>query len=146
MREGRVIYIRVSPKDCMGVVDVLKVLEIKPSGMSFAQATSIAFSSAMESLRQSSIIPTRDGFGYGEMMSVFPPDSKASRGRKLEMSKIVQGRSIRPIIEDAPDKARRRRRFEELTFRLQNDPLNISEVEHKEILELVEEFNPAAQD
>lgn len=72
---GRVVQIRVNPKDCMAVVDVIQAARMHFTGMSFAQAVSTALACAMESFRQNNIVPTRDGFEYTAMMEPFPDNT-----------------------------------------------------------------------
>ena len=144
MKAGRVACIRVNPKDCMAILDVLKRIDYLPPGMSFAHGVSVALGSVLESLRQSGVIPTRDGFDYSEMMKFFPPDTKASRGRKLAITDVVQqaGEDVNypPVVPDTPERARRRLRFGEMRFRKEADPINWSEADQREFQVLVDEF------
>ena len=144
MKPGRTTYIRVNPKDCMSIIDVLKKIDYTPSGISFGQAVSVALGSMLESLRQAGVIPTRDGFEYLEMMKFFPPDTKASRGRKLAITDVVQqaGEDVNypPVVPDTPEKARRRLRFGEMRFKKEADPINWSEADQREFQALVDEF------
>jgi len=69
MKTGRVVYIRVNPKDCMSCVDVCQKVGLVTRGMSFAQLVSLALSSLLETVRKDGAIPTRDGYEYNEMMA-----------------------------------------------------------------------------
>lgn len=100
MRPGRVTQIRVSPKDCMSIIDVLDRIQLYRSGMSFAQATSVVLACAIETFRKQSLIPTRDGFEYSSMMQRFPADTIITRGRKTTMPDIAQLEA--PILTAAP--------------------------------------------
>lgn len=148
MRVGRVARIRLSPRDCMAVVDILKHIGIHPTGMSFSQGVSITLSSALESFRQSKIIPTRDGFEYTELMRMFPPDRLIDRSRKLDITKHLQARTsdgavVPPIlVPDTPEVQRRRTRYNELRFKRENDEINMSEADWAEFRLLVDEFLP----
>jgi hypothetical protein len=71
MKPGVVSTIRVNPKDCMGVLDVLDVAGIPTRGMSFASITSLALSSLLQTMREQQVIPTRDGFEYLDMMGPY---------------------------------------------------------------------------
>ena len=142
-KAGRSVYIRVNPKDCQSVVDVLKRVDILPRGMSFSQGVSIALASCLEGLRQAGVIPTRDGYDFNEVMAAFPLDRKADRVRKLDITGVIQGKGdfeAPPIIVETPERARRRLRYEELRFKLNNDALNFSEENRAELRPLVDEF------
>lgn len=142
---GRAVYIRVSPKDCMAVVDVLRQIDLLPRGMSFAQAVSLALSSAFEGLRQAGIIPTRTGFEFTDMMVHFPPDRKIDRMRKLDVTNAISGAgdfTAPSIIPETAERKRKRLRYEELKFKRETDPVNMSEVEMEEFRPLVDEFLP----
>ncbi len=140
MKIGRVARIRVNPKDCMAVVDVLKKLDIVPRGMSFSQGVSVVLSSALESFRQSGLIPIRDGFEFSQLLEVFPPDRPADRARKLEITEIMSAHKAPALIPETPDRKRRRLRFEELKFKKEHDDLNWTEALQEEFRPLVDEF------
>ena len=87
MRPGRVAQIRLNPKDCMTVVDIVNQAGgIKPS-MSFAQAVSLALGCAFETFRKKGVVPDRDGFEFNDMMQPFPD---TTRGRRAEQYCIAQ--------------------------------------------------------
>ena len=89
MKAGRVVSIRVNPRDCLAAIDTLEKIGLRVKGMSFAQVVSIAFSSAMESFRQNGIVPDRDGFEFNEMMQQFPADSRR-KGRAIAITKALE--------------------------------------------------------
>lgn len=99
-KPGRVARIRLNPKDCMSVVDVINAAGINTRGMSFASAVSLSLSSLMETARQSNLIPTRDGFDYLDMMQQF--EGRSGQARKLQITQAVEslGSSIiAPVVE-----------------------------------------------
>jgi hypothetical protein len=92
MMPGEVVYIRVNPKDCMRVVEVLKLtgmmeIQKKFDNMSFPQAVSLALSSLLQAAVESKMIPDHDGFEYSEIMRPF--SNKTRTSRKLAFAKGV---------------------------------------------------------
>lgn len=87
MLPGEIARIRVNPRDCMGVVDVLKNTGMYTEGMSFSAGTSLVFSALLESARQAGLIPMRDGFEYTEMMQPFLDKSRGKK--KLEITRLT---------------------------------------------------------
>lgn len=140
MRVGRIARIRVNPKDCVAIVDVLQKLEINTPGISFSQGVSIALSSAMEAFRQNGVIPVRDEFDYTKLMQRFPEDRPADRARKLEVTSAIGLRGAPALVGETPDRKRRRLRYEELRFKKKSDSLNWTDEEQQELVPLVEEF------
>lgn len=90
MRAGKVVQIRLNPKDCMSVVDVLDVAGINIKDLSYAQAVSLAMGSILAGLREAGTIPDRDGFEYSEVMA--PWDSGRSK-RKLDVTRFISQQS-----------------------------------------------------
>ena len=64
MKAGMVATIRVSPKDCISVLDILDVAQVRRDNMSFASCTSLALSSLIGMARQAGIIEEPDGFAF----------------------------------------------------------------------------------
>lgn len=84
MRPGIVATIRVNPKDCMAVVDVMEAVGITTEGMSFPAMISLTLSSLLQTARDNNQIPTRDGFEYNEIMA--PYQRQKRNKRKLEIT------------------------------------------------------------
>src|SRR3990167_11030885 len=103
MKPGEVVTIRVNPRDCISVTDVVERLGIYPQGMSFSSAVAISLSSMLEFMREHKVIPVRDGFEYGERMSPFSLKSRTSR--KLSINKTLLGtndeKQITALVMDA---------------------------------------------
>ena len=138
---GRVARIRVNPQDCMAVVDVLRLLELKPEQFTFDQAVRVALSSLLESARSHNAIPRRDGFEYSQMMSQFIQRFTTDRTKTFEVTKLINTASIRASVPDHTAE-RKFRRFEELNFKLQADSANISPAEQHELQQLAAELWP----
>ena len=140
---GRVVSIRINPKDCMAAIDVIDKINMKVPGMSFAQVVSAAFSSAMESLRRANIIPTRDGFEFSEMMRVYPPSPKGSRGRTIAITETFglagSDGQIPAAVLESPAAKRARARFEALREKARSGE-ELSPGEESEYMELQQDF------
>jgi hypothetical protein len=77
-KAGEVVYIRVNPKDCLSVLDLMKKTGVSIRDKSFPQMVSLALSSALEAMRMQGIIPAEpDMFQYSNRMKYY-----AGRGRK----------------------------------------------------------------
>lgn len=147
MTPGIVITLRVNPKDCMSVADLVQKLNAYTSGMSFSSAVSIALSSAMESFRVNSILPERSGFDYEQVMAPFK--IKKRDARKLAIASTIRMTGelygVRPLIPQTDEARialeRKRVRLDELQFKLDNDPRNMSTEESLEYIELAKEFD-----
>lgn len=71
MKGGMVVRIRVSPKDCMSIIDAAQVLGIQPTQYSMSALTSLVLSSLLEVQRKAGTVPTRSGFEYLSMMEPY---------------------------------------------------------------------------
>lgn len=137
MKVGEVVQIRVNPRDCMGVADVVRQLNLHIQGMSFAQAVSITLTALLETVRSAGKIPSRDGWEYGEVMAPFA--FKKRSARKLEITKafeLTNPVGILPSepIPELPIEARRlQSRLRELEWKRDADPGNFSEAEQREL-------------
>lgn len=72
-KAGMVVQIRVNPKDCLAILDIMHACNIDPyDGRSFAQCVSIALSSMIGMTRRASIIAEEeDGFQFLNRMGPF---------------------------------------------------------------------------
>ena len=142
MKPGRVVSIRLNPRDCLAVIDVVEKLSLNIRGMSFSQAVSIALASAMESLRQAGAIPERDGFEFTEMMQRYPAVTKGARGQALRITNAMRlaGPDVQvPAAAPSREVTQARIRLDELLLRCEADPLNAS-AEDKAELERLASF------
>lgn len=80
-----VVRIRVSPKDCMSVVDAARLVGVPPERYSMSALTSLVLSSLLEVHRKSGLIPERSGFEYSEMMEPFRNRKGALRQKMTEV-------------------------------------------------------------
>lgn len=68
MRAGFVARIRVNPKDCLSILDVVQGSGLNIEGMSFSAITSLATACMLEALRKANAIPHNDGFDFEQRM------------------------------------------------------------------------------
>lgn len=109
MRAGQVVRIRVNPKDCVSVLDVLELAGVNTRGMSYSSLVSLALSSMLQGLRDMETIPDRDGFEYLDKMSPFLKTSQKSKAqfadaiyRKGMNGQVTRGVGKPAIIFDEP--------------------------------------------
>lgn len=122
-RPGRVVQIRVTPRDCLSVIDVWDKLGVKIEGASFSQLVSTALASALESFRKNGIIPDRDGTEYSRMMERFP-DIKAARARALSINEVMYHHEVPAVVPETLETRRAFSRFKELRLKVdENDPM-----------------------
>lgn len=89
MRLGKVVSIRINPKDCMSIIDVLDAARVDTTGMSYSSMTALAVSALLEHMRNTKMIPVRDGFEYLKMMSQYI-DSPRSHAKLIVADRIQQ--------------------------------------------------------
>jgi len=81
LKGGMTPTIRISPKDCLSILDVLDVAGVQRHGMSFASCTSLALSSLIGMARQAGIIEEPDGFAYLERVGPYHGQRNDKRKR-----------------------------------------------------------------
>lgn len=145
MRPGRVVTLRVNPKDCLSILDILDKAELYIPRMGFSAAVSLALSSMLEAYRQGGHIPVRDGFEYGDMMSRFSDHPKVDRVRKLAITEVIHKLGSEAQVPPAIDvnrvaHDRMDRRWNELQMRKQMTPENMSVEEERELEQLHKEL------
>lgn len=103
MKAGMVTQIRVNPKDCLAILDLMVACGIDPyDGRSFAQCTSLALSSLVGVARKAGIIPLdEDGFQYANRMAPFL--NSRNDKRKYRYDEMLYKRASADI--SAPDMA-----------------------------------------
>lgn len=68
MKAGTVVSIRVNPRDCQSVLDVMDASGVAAKGLSYSQMVSLALSSLLETARKGGLIPEPDEFSFLERM------------------------------------------------------------------------------
>lgn len=105
MRAGLVVTIRVNPKDCQSILDLIDAVGFPRIGQSFSMLTGIALSSMLESFRTSGAIPEPDAFEYLNRMSQYIGQKRTAK--KLQIAKAVHevGSGFRaPLVPVRTDK------------------------------------------
>lgn len=88
-----VARIRVSPKDCMGIVDIMKGMGMNPYEHSFSGCVALSMSALIAVARKGGIIPKEeDGFQYLNVMESFldQPSTRAKRERTNQLYERAQ--------------------------------------------------------
>ena len=87
---GMVARIRVSPKDCLAVVDVLEAAGLSPYEHSFSGCVAIALSSLIAVGRKAGIIPVEeDGFQYLNRIGPFM-DQHSSLAKRERTNRLYE--------------------------------------------------------
>lgn len=89
MKPGHVISMRVSPRNCMAVLDLLRMADVPLEGMSFSAACSRALDLAMSGLIKAGQLPERDGFEYSEMMAPFGLGTTGRTARDAQSARVA---------------------------------------------------------
>ncbi len=93
MRSGFVVNLRVNPRDCQGILDVMAAANINTQDMSFSMQVSLALSSLLESARITNLIPEPDEFQYLNRMQ--PYIGRMRNGMKKKTADVVN--SLGPL-------------------------------------------------
>lgn len=132
MRAGKIARIRVNPRDCMSTVDLCKVAGLTPGSMNFSQSVSAAYATLLEMARKQGTIPRRDGFEYLDMMAELKDNSAPATRAERALNAPRNVDQVRAdISRDKMD-----RRWNELAYRKQLTPENMSVEEDAELVQL----------
>lgn len=89
MKGGNVARIRVNPKDCQSVLDLLDKVQIPRQHMSFAQCVSIALSSLLETARINKTLPEPDPFQYINRMGQYLGNGHKHHQMKMRATSAI---------------------------------------------------------
>ena len=89
MKGGNVARIRVNPKDCQSVLDLLDKVRIPRQHMSFAQCVSIALSSLLETARINKTLPEPDPFQYINRMGQYLGNGHKHHQMKMRATSAI---------------------------------------------------------
>lgn len=108
---GTTARIRVNPKDCQSVLDLLEHVGLQTGRMSFAQCVSLALASLLETARQQGVLPEPDPFQFSNRMAQFQAANPKFRitqdlqqmgfGTRLTAPVLAQGGSAEGFGEPA---------------------------------------------
>ena len=134
MKAGMVVRLRVNPKDCQSVLDLLDRVSIPHDNLSFSQCVSLALASLLETARTYKTLPEPDPFQYMNRMGKFYGRGHAMQGKRLaaanalgnigehfqapqvsiEPARPSEPSPVAEVAEVTADEMRDRRRFAEL--------------------------------
>ena len=148
---GFVLRLRLAPREVMGCIDCIHAADLNISGMSLSQAIKRGVIVALNTLRESGAIPTRDGFEYTEMTQPFLQGSKESKiavGHNFVMQDARdQAMDVPPPsihtqqrTEVTPTEARWMRKKVELLIKQDADPDNFGAEEQKQLARCISEL------
>lgn len=95
MKAGMVVSIRVNPKDCQSVLDLMESVGIKIGGQSFSQLCALAFSSLLEGARLQGAIPEPDAYQYLNRMGQYHKGKMTSRKHAIAQTVYGAGTEFR---------------------------------------------------
>jgi len=104
MKYGMVSQIRINPRDCQSVLDMMGVLGIDPyDGRSFAQCVSLALSSMLGAYRQGGLIPEPDDFQYLNRLGPFlhSGNNKKKKASSDQLYRMGGGAMPAPVMPGA---------------------------------------------
>lgn len=99
-----VATIRVNPKDCMAVLDVMEAVGITIEGMSFPAMVSLTLSSLLQTARDNGQIPTRDGFEFSQMMAPYIGQRRTKKKLQIADAMHKLGSSVSAPKLSAPQR------------------------------------------
>lgn len=94
MKAGMVVRLRVNPKDCQSVLDILDRVSIPYHSLSFSQCASLALASLLETARIHKNIPEPDPFQYMNRMEGF-----YGHGHSMQRKRIGAANALGSIGE-----------------------------------------------
>lgn len=125
MKGGMVVQIRVSPKDCLGILDCAEAAQADLQDKSFASITSMVLSSLIQLARETHIIKEEeDGFQYANRMAPFGAGKSTRVKRKFTETLLANAQmgiapprlSASPVIEQPPIRQEERQQMREVTI------------------------------
>lgn len=104
MKAGHVVTIRINPRDCQSVLDVLDAAGVPRKALSFAQCVSLSLGSLLETARRNGLIPEPDEFEYLNRMSEYmTPDRRRKSARVADALHNLGGRLRSPALDGAEE-------------------------------------------
>lgn len=70
-KPGQVVRLRISPIDCLSILDVLDAAGVPRKNISFSSCSSLALATLLETVKKANLIPTPDGFDFAERMEPY---------------------------------------------------------------------------
>ena len=79
-KPGQVVRLRISPTDCLSILDVLDQAGIPRQNISFSSCASLALATLLETARKANLIEEPNGFDFTERMA--PYIGASNKGRR----------------------------------------------------------------
>ena len=106
MKAGVVSSIRINPRDCQSVLDVLDAAGVRRESLSFAQCVSLALGSLLETARQTNLIPEPDEFQYLNRLSPYLGPQRQKKRTKIANALHDMGGKLRaPVVPGEPQQS-----------------------------------------
>lgn len=134
MKAGIVVTIRVNPRDCQSILDLMDMLHMRRDGHSFSHLTSMSLSSLLETMRVEGKLPEPDPYQFGDRLSAYVGQPRTSK--KLQTAKVISDmgsqfraptlQKVPTVPKFTPDQERAMLRVQELEIQKEHNPLNWS--------------------
>lgn len=140
-RPGEVVSIRINPKDCLGILDLMDATKVSVANKSFPQMVSTALAGFIQAARDNQVIPAEpDMFQYGPRMQRYTNRKSSDAGSIASVmngARFVQPQSEEPEVKFKPTADQRRAvtRMQELEVKKEHAPdtwTHNDELEYKE--------------
>lgn len=153
VRAGEVFHLRFSPQDIVSCARVCEAVQVDLTNAGLARMMSYALRVLLASARQNGVIPNDEDMfsAYAQIKQqyTFPQRTKLDTFVKLEHNDLVRENLDMPhLAEEAAERLpvanpRTRRlqvRLDELVFKAEQDPLNMSDEDKEEMAQLTKEL------
>ena len=94
MKAGLVVRLRVNPKDCQSILDLLNKVGVPYNNLSFSQCTSLALASLLETARTHKTLPEPDPFQFINRMGNF-----IGQGHTMQRKRLAAANALGNIGE-----------------------------------------------
>lgn len=94
MKAGLVVRLRVNPKDCQSILDLLDKVGVPYNNLSFSQCTSLALASLLETARTHKTLPEPDPFQFINRMGNF-----IGQGHTMQRKRLAAANALGNIGE-----------------------------------------------
>jgi len=94
VKAGLVVRLRVNPKDCQSILDLLDKVGVPYNNLSFSQCTSLALASLLETARTHKTLPEPDPFQFINRMGNF-----IGQGHTMQRKRLAAANALGSIGE-----------------------------------------------
>ena len=153
VRPGDVFHLRFSPQDVVSCARVCEAANVELSNAGLARMVSFAVRTLISSARLNGVIPSDDdpftAYQQVKQKYTFPQRAKLDAFTKLEHEDLMRENLDMPHLADEaakrlptgdPRAKRLKVRHEELLFKAEEDPLNMSEEDKAELASVTQQL------